>query len=238
MNRSAVFSTGLLLLALTAVPASAQEPDPGPPSVLIPGMAMNSLAAEFVLGAPLGPGPGFALWPGGRIEYDFLPGPWGLELGYAYRAKEYFSFDHGSKGWSGPWPWEYTSAGGLSEADWPFYQTRHVLSPGVLFRPKKSWLQPRLGLGLLVQFYVPGEAQDFYPGFQDSFRAYLRGVQALFGNSLKLGFDLNPWPVVSFGADFVFEVPDWGRFYTEIQERPVIYAKTNAHWELRLGVRL
>jgi len=221
----------LTILALSFGSAWADTPP-------VPGWTTDSLETDFVVGSSLAPGPGFPLWPGGRVEYDFLPSPWGLELGYAYRNKEYFSFNHQTKTWSGPWPWDETDTGGLSEADWPFYQTRHVLSPGVVFRTKPSWIQPKLSVGALFQFYVPAEAQDYYPGFQTGFQDYLKGVQTLVGNYLKLGFDWRPWPIVSFGTDFVFEIPNWGRFFSALQERPVAYARTNAHLEFRLGVRL
>lgn len=207
------------------------------PSIGAEAAAPEFVSVDFVLGVPVGRVPGLDPWPTLRVEYDLPPSPWGWELSYAFRGKQYYSFDHKRDQWSAPMPWLLMDAEGVSEADWPFFQTRHVLSPGLVLRLEKSWVQPLLSLGLLAQFFLPAEAEEFYPEYKAEFLRHRGRVQTILGNYLKFGLEGRLFPWMTWGTDFVFEIPSWSDFYTAIQTYPAAYAQSNAHFEVRVGGR-
>ena len=210
------------------------NPSPGILQMIPP----DAMAVDYVYSLPLGKVPGQGPWPGIRAEYDLPSSPWGIELGYAYRGKQYYDYDHASHSWEGPLLWQQIDSEGVSEGDWPFFQTRHVFSPGVLFRGRWLWFRPRLALGLLIQTFVPGGASEYYPDYGNQFNQYVGRTKVVFGNGLKLGVDGLLWNWLDYGVDLVFEVPDWSEFYDAVQYSLAAYAQTNAHFELKLGIRL
>lgn len=201
---------------------TADDPHPG----ILQTIAPDTLAVDFVYSFPFGNVPGQKPWPGLRLEYDFAGSPWGLELGYAYRGKQYYDYD-GS--WRGPLLWQQVDSGGVSESDWPFFQTRHVFSPGVLFRGRWLGLRPRVALDLLVQSYVAGGATRFYPDYQDSFQRYTKTTKVIFGSAVKTGIDGLLWSWLDYGVDLVLEIPDYTRCYEQVRFSLAAYAQTNLH---------
>ncbi len=214
----------------------AEEPPPSPG--VLQTIPPDTFAVDYVFSLPLGKVPGQGPWSGVRAEWDFNPSPFGFELGYAYRGKQFYSYDHSDQQWVGPLPWQLVDSGSVSDSDWPFFQTRHMFSPGLVFRGHWMEFRPRLALDMLLQFYVPGGATEYYPDYNEQFHKYLGTGKTVFGNSLRMGIGgaLAGW--LDYGADFVFEIPDWSQFYDAVQNSLSTYAQTNAHFELSVGIRL
>ena len=223
----------LLGILASAAPASAAVFEP--PAFSPPDWISGSLSSDLVVGFPLSTGVYQSVFPGLHLQFDFQPGPWGLEAGYAFHSLAPFLFNHGSDQWSGPYLWGTTDS---LDPDWPFYQTKHIVSTGLVYTWRHGNLDLKTALGLMGQFTLVSEAAQYYPEFHQRFAASQSGVETFLGNYWKFGFDFLALSPISVGADFVFEIPDWGPFLSEVQDRFWDYANHNAHIELRLGVKL
>lgn len=219
MKPNRTLPTLVLLLAVSAL-TPAQDAPP------------VTFSTEFVVGFPLLSGVFTSAYPGVKFEYDFSPSPWGLEFGYAFHSRSDYRYSHSQDQWSGP------LEPGTGTGDTLFYQTKHVLSPGLVHLWRHGAIDLKTSVGVLAQLTFASEAYDYYPDYKERFEQEQAGRETLLGNYWKFGFDWRPLPLLNLGTDFAFEIPHWGAFLNAVPGDLYAYARTNAHIEVHLGVKL
>lgn len=198
----------------------------------------NFLFVDLVVGVPLSKSLFQEAFLGGRLEFDFKPSPWGIEMELDYHSKQYFFYNQSSQTWYGPVSWGLGPQSASDPGDYPFYLTRYVFAPGLVYK----WFFPEWELkltgGFLFQFSVLPESADYYPDFKSQYQNAEKKLSSFVGNYLKVGADFEMVPYWTFGTDLVFEMSSWTSPGYQSGDRFWPDVLSHLHLDLRTGLRL
>lgn len=198
----------------------------------------NFLFLDLVGGIPFSKSLYQEIFFGGRFEFDLKPGPWGVELELDYHSKAYFFYNSATKTWYGPVSWGLGPQASSQPGDYPFYLTRYILAPGLVYKWFFTDWELKAAAGLLFQFSVLPESADYYPDFKNQYQNSEKKLSSFLGSYFKVGADFEAIPYWTWGTDLVFEVSSWNPATWQTGDRFWPDLISRFHFDLRTGLRL